>query len=181
MRSWPCFKCLLPECVHECVFTFKCATRGVIWCPSEDHNCQSSCVVRALLLESIWVPKALNCSVFRVWNNVVCMQRQVQFIMRNENILKIKETFFFVFTVHCVSLTPTLNLHSSFYKLAFCLFLHACRLNPCLPTFFFFFCMPGKWRIWEQMCISFTSREWVVGKLSNSIITFAEIWVFLTS
>lgn len=139
MRSWPCFKCLLPECVHECVFTFKCATRGVIWCPSEDHNCQSSCVVRALLLESIWVPKALNCSVFRVWNNVVCMQRQVQFIMRNENILKIKETFFFVFTVHCVSLTPTLNLHSSFYKLAFCLFLHACRLNPCLPTFFFFF------------------------------------------
>lgn len=64
------------------------------------------------------------------------MQLQVQFIMRNENILKIKETFFFVFTVHCVSLTPTLNLHSSFYKRAFHLFLHACRLNPWLPGSF---------------------------------------------
>lgn len=65
------------------------------------------------------------------------MQPQVQFIMRNANILKIKETFFFVFTVHCVSLTLALNLHSSVYKLSFHLFLHACRLNPWLPSSFF--------------------------------------------
>lgn len=135
-----------PTCVCAwAIFTFKCATKGVIRCPSEDRNCQSPSVVTALLLESIWVPKALNCSVFGVWNNVVCMQLQVQFIMRNENILKIKETFFFVFTVHHVSLTRTLNLHSSFCKLAFHLFLHACRFNPWLPSLFF--SMPGKWRL----------------------------------
>lgn len=110
MQSWLCFTCLLPcVCACVCVFMFRCAIQGVIWCPSEDYNCQSSSVVIALLLESIWAPKALNCSVFRVWNNVACMQLQVQFIMRNENILKIKETFFFVFTVHCVSLTPHLT------------------------------------------------------------------------
>lgn len=54
--------------------------------------------------------KSFKLQCLQGMNNVVCMQRQVQFIMRNENILKIKETFFFVFTVHCVSLTPTLNL-----------------------------------------------------------------------
>jgi hypothetical protein len=37
------------------------------------------------------------------------MQLQVWFIMRNGNILKIKETFFFVFIAHCVSLTPHLT------------------------------------------------------------------------
>lgn len=154
MRSWPCFKCLLP-CVCACgqVFTFRCATRGVIWCPSEDHNCQSASVVITLLLESIWVPQALNCGVFRVWNNVVCMQLQVQFIMRSENILKIKETFFFVFTVHCVSLTSTLNLHGSFYKFAFHVFLHACRLNPWLPRSFL--ACQVKWRLLRaNVCFS---------------------------
>lgn len=110
--------------------------RGVIWCPSEDHDCHSFSEVRALLLESIWVPKALNCSVFGVWNNVVCMQLQVQCIMKNENILKIKETFFFVSTVHRVSLTPTLNLQGSFYKPAFCLFRVHAGLTLGYPALF---------------------------------------------
>lgn len=134
-----------PTCVCTRVFTFKCVTGGVTGCPSEDHNCQSSSVVPGFLPESVWVPKALNYCVFRVRTNVVCMQLQVQFIMRNENILKIKETFFFVFTVHCVSLTSTLNLHSSFYKLAFHLFLHTLRLNPWLPSSYF--SLLDKWRL----------------------------------
>lgn len=61
--------------------------------------------------------------------------------MKNENILKIKETFFFVSTVHCVSLTPTLNLHSSFYKPAFCFFRMHAGLTLGCPALFR---LPGK-------------------------------------
>lgn len=79
--------------------------------------------------------EASHCGVFGGWNNVVCMQLQVRFIVRNENVLKIKETFFFVFTVPPVGLTPTLNLQGSF--------LQVCRLNPWVPSsfggFFLFF------------------------------------------
>lgn len=178
MQCWPCFKCLLPVCAHEPMFAFKCATRGVVWCPSEDHDCHGASVVIALLPESIWVPKALNCSVFRVWNNVVCTQLWVQFIMRNENILKIKETFFFVFTVHCVSLTPTLNLTVHFINSPFfCFCMHA-DLTLDYPALF---SNTSKWSFWEEMCISPISWKCVIGALQNYAITSAEVWVFLTS
>lgn len=100
------------------------------------------------------------------------MQLQVQFIMRNENILKIKETFFFVFTVHCVSLTPTLNLHSSFYKRAFHLFLHACRLNPWLPGSFSAYQVNAGLR--EQTSVA-PVPVGVVGGLPTCVIMFVEI------
>lgn len=64
------------------------------------------------------------------------MQLQVQCIMKNENILKIKETFFLVSTVHRVSLTPTLNLQGSFYKPAFCLFRVHAGLTLGYPALF---------------------------------------------
>lgn len=107
------------------------------------------------------------------------MQLQVRFIMRNENILKIKETFFFVFTVHCVSLTPTLNLHRSFYKCAFHLFLHACRLNPWLPGSFSA-CQVNV-GIREQTSVAPDPRDCGVGGLQTQAMLFAETCVLLPS
>lgn len=120
--------CLLANRPHRCG-----------WAPSEEHDGPRASAVTAELRESVRIPSALNYSVFGGWNNVVCMQLQVQFVMRNENILKIKETFFFVFTVPRVGLTPTLNLQGSFYKPAFRSFSHARRLNPWVPGSFFSF------------------------------------------
>lgn len=101
----------------------------------------------------------------------VC-NRQVQFILRNENTLKIKETFFFVFTVHRVSLTRA-EPPGAVCKRTFRVIPRA-RARPRAPQ------PPALSRLCSARASvtkafeSERARERVVGGLPNDVITLAE-------